>query len=200
MSASRCRRLLVLGTALAAYGLFLLLLTTLSHHLGLAYNRSASLPRGLYLLGREPVRPHRLALVCLPRELAALALSRGYLGRGACPGGVLPLGKIVLATAGDRVTVTAAGLFLNGRPVPASRPQARDGAGRPLHAYRTGSYRLRRGEIWLFSPYHPLSWDSRYYGPLPASTVLATVRPLVIFERSPAPAGFRLRRFASLTY
>src|SRR5881296_3871198 len=85
---------------------------------GLRLNLTGSLPVGLYVAaGGTPVRG-ALVLVCLPPEVAAFASARGYVPRGgACPGGVLLIGKPVLAIAGDTVTVTPTGLLVNGAPV-----------------------------------------------------------------------------------
>src|SRR5881296_91000 len=85
---------------------------------GLRLNLTGSLPVGLYVAaGAAPVRG-ALVLVCLPPEVAAFARARGYVPRGgACPGGIILIGKPVLASAGDTVTVTLTGLLVNGAPV-----------------------------------------------------------------------------------
>ena len=179
---------------LLGYGALLSLLSAAD----LAVNTSPSLPLGLYWTTSVASSRGSLVAVCLPPPLAAVARARCYLPPGRCPSGLAPLGKIVLAQAGDEVLVTPRGLAVNGRAVPRSRPLRSDGEGRPLTAFPPGRYPVRRGEIWLFSPYHPLAWDSRYYGPLPAATVVATLVPVVIAPAS-GPAGFRLHPFHSRT-
>lgn len=160
--------------------------------LGLRVNFTASLPRGLYRV--VPGAPARgtIALVCLSERDAAWALARGYVLRGdECPAGqdrtgrpvrVAPLGKVVLATAGDTVDLTPAGLVRNGRPVPRSGIARADSRGRPLTAApgreAPGRYVLRAGELWLWSPYHPLSFDSRYVGPVRPSGAVTRVVPV----------------------
>jgi type IV secretory pathway protease TraF len=37
---------------------------------------------------------------------------------------------------------------------------------------------LREGELFLLSLTHPASFDSRYFGPVPATAVLGTALPL----------------------
>jgi conjugative transfer signal peptidase TraF len=190
------RRLLLLALLLAAY---LALARGLSS-LGLAVNRSPSLPVGLYRLLARPARRHDLVLVCLPPGLAMPARRRGYLGSGTCPAGAAPLGKILLARAGDRVLVDASGLSVNGVRVPGSRIAPRDAMGLSLRPLAPGLYRVAPGSVWLFSPYHPLSWDSRYYGAVPEAGVVGVLEPLLVLGAGNAPAGFRLHPFHSGTW
>jgi len=68
------------------------------------------------------------------------AAERGYIPAGACPGGHEPLVKPVAAVAGDRVTVTALGIAVNGEPIAQSAPLDEDSAGRPLRPVPAGAY------------------------------------------------------------
>jgi len=120
-----------------------------------------------------------LVLVCLPPEVAAFARARGYVPRGgACPGGVVPIGKPVLAIAGDTVTVTRTGLMMNGTPVPNSQALATDRKGRPLPQLPMGRYVVRSGTVWILSSYSRFSFDSRYFGALETAQVRARIRRL----------------------
>lgn len=144
---------------------------------GLRFNLSASLPPGLYIVSRGDVAHGSIVLACLPASVSGFARARGYIPRGVCPGGTAELGKLVLAMAGDTVTVSAEGLSVNGALVPESRARARDNLGRSLGRTPFGEYLVRSSEIWLIS-HHPLGYDSRYFGPLTISSVRAVVRPL----------------------
>jgi len=166
-------------------------------------NTSASLPRGLYLeiprgwLGRAPARGD-LVLVCAPVAGAELARRRGYLGDGPCgagaAGGAAALGKVVLAVAGDEVRFGDAGLAVNGRAVAASRALPRDARGRPLAHYPYGTWRIAPGELWLLAPYHPRSYDSRYFGPVAAAAVRGWLMPVLAAANDRFPE-LRLHRF-----
>jgi conjugative transfer signal peptidase TraF len=159
--------------------------------LGLRVNLTPSLPRGLYRLVAGAPRRGAIVLACLPEPQAAWALARGYLLRGdACPAGrdvmgarvrVAPIGKLVLAAAGDTITLSRVGLTLNGRRIPASAPASRDSRGRALLAApgreAPGQYVLRPGEVWL-SSHHPLALDSRHTGPVPTTGVLSVIVPV----------------------
>ena len=167
------------------------------------FNTSASLPRGLYVelprscLRRAPARGD-LVLACAPVAAAELARRRGYMGDGPCDagaaGGAAALGKVVLAVAAAEVAFGKDGLAVNGRAVAASRPQARDTAGRTLAHFPFGRRRLAPGELWLFAPYHPRSYDSRYFGPVPAAAVRGWLIPAIV-ANDDRFAELRLHRF-----
>lgn len=161
---------------------------------GLRVNLTTSLPVGLYVASRAapadtPVRGS-LVLACLPRAVAAFAKERGYVPQGgACPGGVVPVGKEVLAVAGDTVDVTKTGLVVNGARVPNTQPLASDRHGRPLPRLVVGRYVVRPDELWVGSPYSPWSFDSRYFGALDVTLVCARVQPLWTASSIPSSAG-----------
>lgn len=138
----------------------------------LRMNYTRSLPIGLYWTVREgPIVRGSTVLVCLPERVAVFARERGYLWRGSCPGSAAPVGKLVLAAEGDVVGLTAAGLSVNGRLIPRTEPVQTDSRGRRVAHYPYGVYRVARNEVWLYSPYHRLSFDSRYFGPVPTANV-----------------------------
>jgi conjugative transfer signal peptidase TraF len=108
---------------------------------GLRLNLTGSLPVGLYLASGAAPSRDAIVLTCLPPDVAAFARERGYVPRGGgCLGGVLPLGKPIVAIAGDTVAVTPSGLLVNGRPVRNSAPLAVDRLGRPLPRLAIGRY------------------------------------------------------------
>jgi conjugative transfer signal peptidase TraF len=115
----------------------------------------------------------------LPLRVAAFASARGYVPHGgACPGGVVPIGKPVLALAGDTVTVTRIGLMVNGAPVPNSLALATDRKGRPLPQLTNERYVVRPGTVWIVSSYSHFSFDSRYFGAVETTQVRACIRRL----------------------
>jgi conjugative transfer signal peptidase TraF len=146
---------------------------------GLRLNLTESLPVGLYVtVGAAPARG-ALVLLCLPPEMAAFARARGYVPRGgACPGGIVPIGKPIVAIPGDTVTVMPTGLIVNGAPVSNSRALETDRKGRPLPALAVGRYPVGQDELWVLSSYSQLSFDSRYFGAVRVSAVRARLLPL----------------------
>jgi len=147
---------------------------------GLRVNATASMPRGLWLVrAGAPLRRGEIVAICPPnRADIRQAAGRGYIAAGRCPGGYEPLIKPVAAVGGDIVTVTPAGIFVNGKPVANTRPLASDDAGRTLHPFPAGTYRLSRGELWLLAGRDPRSFDSRYFGAVPLANIIGVARPL----------------------
>ena len=148
---------------------------------GLRLNLTASEPRGLYRIAREPRRRGGLVIFRLPARLSALALARGYALPGDHLGGAMPGLKRIAALPGDTVAVEPDGVRVNGVLWPESKPLGRDSSGRRLEHYPFGVYRVPAGEVWLLSD-NPRGWDSRYFGPLPFANVVSAARPLLTFK------------------
>jgi len=135
-------------------------------------NYTRSLPIGFYWTVRKgPIVRGSTVLVCLPERVAIFARERGYLWRGSCPGSAAPIGKLVLAAEGDVVGLTDAGLSVNGSLMARTKPLQTDSKGRSVGHYPYGVYKVGRNEVWLYSPYHRMSFDSRYFGPIPMGNV-----------------------------
>lgn len=158
----------VLLAAAAASALLINLACTFG---GFRINMTPSEPLGLWRilpLDRDPVVGD-MVFVCLP--LSALvdeARARGYLRRGLCVSGYAPLIKTVVAVAGQQVEIGQT-VRIDGEEVPHSVLAGRDGVGRPLISAR--GERIHSAHVFLHSPY-PGSWDSRYFGSVPVSSVL----------------------------
>jgi len=149
---------------------------------GLRLNTTTSMPRGIYRSIGGAVTTGAWVSVCLPSEIARFGVERSYLGAGSCSNGTEPVLKVVAAVTGDVVQVSAAGVTVNGELLAHSRPLDRDRGGRELVAYSAAAQPLAPGEIWLHSPFEERSWDSRYFGPVPAACVADVVAPLVTFR------------------
>lgn len=165
-----------------ALGLPLLLAVLLLGALGFRFTYTGSVPVGIYRLVADPPARGTVVLFCLPESVAALALHRGYVGTtgriGECENGVQLYGKPVLALPGDTVAITPEGLALNGTPVRDSRPLRHDRAGRMLPHPAWGEYVIAPDHVFVFSPFHPEAFDSRYYGSVPDSLVVSVVKPV----------------------
>ena len=90
----------------------------------------------------------------------------------------MPIGKVVVAVAGDSVAVTADDVWVNGVPLHGSRPHFLDRRHRLLPSLVGSSFCIRRGEVWLGSNSR-LGFDSRYFGPVATSDILGFLVPLV---------------------
>lgn len=136
----------------------------------LLWNSTASVPVGLYRLRADSVlHVGDLAALRLPDRLALLLSQRGYLPLG------VPLLKPVAALPGQTVCRANGSITIDGRPV--GDALTNDHRGRPLPVWQ-GCHRLMRGEIFVMNPAEPRSLDGRYFGPLPASTVMGRAIPI----------------------
>ena len=129
-------------------------------------HRTASLPR--------PLSVGSIVLVPLPAEAAALAAQRGYLPTR------VPLLKRVGAVAPQHVCIVAGQVRIDGVPAAAALPA--DRLGRPLPSLQL-CRRLEPGELFLLSVTNPASFDSRYFGPVSAASVIGVARPVWLESR-----------------
>ncbi|MDK2770101.1 MAG: S26 family signal peptidase [Sphingomonas sp.] len=136
----------------------------------LVWNLSASVPVGLYA-ARPAHSASRGDLVAAyaPATVAELMAARGYLPRR------VPMLKHVMGVAGQRVCRTGTSVSIDGKPLAEAR--SRDRKGRPLPAW-SGCRALRLGEVFLLNPASADSFDGRYFGPVPASGIVAVLEPL----------------------
>lgn len=161
--------------------LFAIVMTilTASALAGLRLNLTGSMPIGLYRVADVPVKRNTTVLACLPPRIAQFAHARGYVPNGYCRSGVAPVGKEIVAVGGDTVTMTAAGIEVNGHLLLNSRPLRSDARGRALPQLEQRSQVVRSHELWLLSSNSARGFDSRYFGALTDDCVVAEIVPLV---------------------
>ena len=149
--------------------------------LELRINTTVSMPIGLYR--EEPPRLERGAWVvfCLPEEPARLGRERGYLRQGFCSDGSQELMKEIAALPGDSVALSRAGLVVNGHPIPGTALRAVDRGRRALPHAPFGERKVLPGELWVLGFDHSVSWDSRYFGPVPFDHIRAAAIPILTF-------------------
>jgi conjugative transfer signal peptidase TraF len=136
----------------------------------LMWNASASTPVGLYSLHSvEPLKVGDLVADRPPPALSRLMAERHYLPLGVA------LLKHVGALPGQIVCRQDLQVSVDGLTMAAAR--TRDSAHRPLPVWQ-GCHTLTSAEIFLLNPAAPDSYDGRYFGVLPLSTVTARAVPL----------------------
>ena len=180
---ARLRARLVLA-GLSACGLAALAWASFVHPLPrLTYNPSDSVAVGWYRVDPldhrtdslpRPLSVGSIVLAQLPADAAALAAQRGYL-----PARV-PLLKRVGAVAPQQVCIVDRSVRIDGVPVATVLPA--DRRGRPLPSWPQ-CRQLRSGELFLLSTTNPASFDSRYFGPIVASTVMGVAHPVWLEAR-----------------
>lgn len=136
----------------------------------LIWNATASTPVGLYVL-----RP--AGRLCVT-ELVAVR-PPAPVARYLAAGGFLPLGvfllKHITALPGQTVCRTGEVITVDGAAV--GDAHDRDHLGRPLPRW-SGCHTLQPGQIFLMNPTVPDSLDGRYFGPFPASSIVARAIPI----------------------
>ncbi|WP_414153821.1 S26 family signal peptidase [Paracoccus denitrificans] len=136
----------------------------------LIWNASASVPLGFYLL--QPVEDliiGDLVAVDPPEPLASFIAEHGYIAVS------VPLLKHVAALPGQRVCRAGSTISIDNAAVADALP--RDRIGRDLPVWQ-GCRILRPGEVFLLNAGVQDSLDGRYFGPLPAQSVIGRAVPL----------------------
>lgn len=147
---------------------------------GYRINLTSSEPLGLWRIVKldRPVAAGDLVFICPPQTAPMReARIRGYLRSGLCPTGVAPLIKSVVAVAGQRVDI-GIGVSIDGRPVRSSTIAQRDAWGRPMTPFSGGI--VPADYVFLHSAFAG-SYDSRYFGPVPASGILGLAQEVLTF-------------------
>ena len=140
----------------------------------LVWNVSASAPIGLYRIDpAERLEVPDLAAVTPPEPLEDFMVERGYIGRD------VPLLKRVIALPGQQVCRVNRPITVD--DVPLGEARDRDSHGRLLPVWH-GCRRVQPDELFLMNIDVPDSLDGRYFGPLPAATVIGRAVPLYTDE------------------
>ncbi|WP_334389808.1 S26 family signal peptidase [Bradyrhizobium sp. AZCC 2262] len=137
----------------------------------IVYNASGSAPLGFYLVESRLPALGEIAVVQPPPLIELMIVARGILPPA------VPLIKQVMAAGGDEVCRSeqpTGTVSINGKVV--AETYATDLEGRALPAWQ-GCMRLIDGEFFLLQP-HPLSFDSRYFGPVLRCDIVGVARPL----------------------
>lgn len=153
----------------------------------LIWNASPSVPIGLYAVrSKHPPRVSEVVAVMPPRPLARFMADRHYLPLG------VPLLKPVAAVGGQRICRRADAVSADGHELGLARD--RDAHGRRLPVWQ-GCRGLAAGDVFLMNPRVADSFDGRYFGPLPDTTIIGAVAPVWIVppraRRASAPAPAR---------
>ena len=135
-----------------------------------------SLPSGIYYRIDKSPNIGDYAASCLTPEIAEYGLKRGYLGRGDCSTGIIPIMKVIKGVPGTHFSfknkifkVEAVNQKYILKDV--------DSIGRPLKKfYNTDMGFVKKQNYILLSNYVPNSWDSRYWGAVPIEFIL---KPLI---------------------
>ena len=136
----------------------------------LIWNASPSVPIGFYRVRTGDSVPRgALAVVKPPPDIARFLAEGGYLPLG------LPLLKRVAALPGQTVCRTGDTISIDGRAVTVAKET--DRLGRALPAW-TGCRTLAADQLFFLNADREDSLDGRYFGLLPAATVIGRATPM----------------------
>ncbi|MEO0823989.1 MAG: S26 family signal peptidase [Pseudomonadota bacterium] len=141
----------------------------------LLYNRSASAPVAWYALKpSQHFDVGDLVAASLHEEAGVLATERGYLPPG------IPVIKTIWAREGDQYCILGGALSVAGKPSLLIQPF--DSQNRAMPVLAGGCRRVADGNILLASVHSAQSFDSRYFGEVPAHLVLGRATYIGQFE------------------
>jgi conjugative transfer signal peptidase TraF len=159
----------ILGAML--FGVSLITFSSTAHPMPrLLWNASTSVPIGFYVIhpaGR--LTAGELLVVRPPAPLAQFMSARRYLPLG------VPLIKHVAALPGQIVCRSGLTITVNG--IAEAQALDRDARGRKLPTWQ-GCRAIRTGEVFLMNADVTDSFDGRYFGPVPDSTIIGSATPL----------------------
>ena len=136
----------------------------------LIWNASGSVPIGLYAVRPAgAIRATELVVVQPPSALATFLDERHYLPKGA------PMLKRVLALPGQTVCRADRAITVDG--IAMGDALDRDSRGRPLPSWH-GCRRVPDGDAFLMNRQSEDSFDGRYFGLLPITTIVGRADPL----------------------
>jgi conjugative transfer signal peptidase TraF len=142
---------------------------------GFRVNLTPSEPLGLWRIVSldRPAAVGDVVFICPPGTAAMReARDRGYLRGGLCPTGYAPLIKTIVGVEGQEVEV-GVDVRIVGHSVPRSHVSVLDGKGRSVVPFGGGV--IPEGDVFVHSEFIG-SFDSRYFGPIPASGILGLAR------------------------
>jgi conjugative transfer signal peptidase TraF len=135
----------------------------------LIWNASASVPIGLYAVHPAgALHVDELLVVTPPEPLAVFLDTRRYLPKG------VPLLKHVLALPGQTVCRSGRTITVDGAEMGVALDH--DHLGRPLPVWQ-GCRVVAAGDVFLMNR-RADSLDGRYFGPLPATTIVGQADPI----------------------
>ncbi|MFC3722025.1 conjugative transfer signal peptidase TraF [Neoaquamicrobium sediminum] len=176
MTSRRRALAILLAGAAASIGLFVAGQTG-----GLRINLTPSYALGLWRIVpiERAAAVGDLIFICPPVTHAlVLGTERGYMRRGICPGWMSPLLKSVVAGQGQRIQIGDL-VTIDGQPLARSEVRTADAQGRALAPWSGGI--VPAGHLFLHSEFAG-SYDSRYFGPIPADGVLGLARPVLTVD------------------
>ncbi|MBA29678.1 S26 family signal peptidase [uncultured Hyphomonas sp.] len=157
-------------------GLGLLIAASLFDRSDMVWNRTDSVPRGLYLVTRTADISKADLVAFEPSHE-----TRHWLEKDGLVGPGWPLLKQVAGLEGDEICRCGTRIFINGLASADALELNASGSALPVWQ---GCRTLQADEVFLLNP-HPRSVDGRYFGPQDRGRILGVARPVWIQGKRP---------------
>lgn len=161
---------------------------------GLRFNLTPSMPRGIYVMQPAAEKPERGDMVsfCLEpnNPFTEVAKERDYIGSGTCPSGLKPFLKTLAGLPGDKVEMSPDGIILNGSYLAGTSRPNYDSQGRLVPPSLLVDGLIPDGQALVISQQHSGSFDSRHFGLVPYES-LTKVEPVFTESVTPEEGGLK---------
>ncbi|HHE3712869.1 conjugative transfer signal peptidase TraF (plasmid) [Pasteurella multocida] len=147
-----------------------------SYFIGVRINTTPSIPIGIYKVTDKRPTKGDIVSFCPPNtSLFQEVKSRGWVNKGFCNGELGTMMKVLVAEAGDIISIDSSGVFINGKRYPYSKQVPNLN----LPVMELHNHSLIDGEILTMTDNNPLSFDGRYYGILNKSVIESVLEPIL---------------------
>jgi len=119
----------------------------------------------------------------MAQAIDGLWLERSPKNHWHCPGDLVPFAKIVVATAGQTVRITKAGVVANGKLLPNSQIVTKVNGMPVIHLPIGFQMVIPKGYFWDYAP-GTFAYTSAYYGPVPTKNILGSLQPALVIPGS----------------
>lgn len=146
-----------------------------SYFLGVRINTTPSIPIGIYKVTDKHPSKGDIVSFCPPNTFLFQEVKlRGWINKGFCDGELGTMMKILVAEAGDIISIDPSGVFINGEYYLYSKQVPNLN----LPVMELHNHSLKDGEIFTMTDNNPLSFDGRYYGILNESAIESVLTPI----------------------
>jgi conjugative transfer signal peptidase TraF len=156
---------------------------------GYRINLTESYPLGLYqIVNDKDISKGDMVLFCPPdNRYFKKAYARGYIEDGLCPSGYWELQKKVVGLEGDHIKIDDH-VYINNIKIKNTKIFRIDPQGNNMFfmSNKNKNMIIPKGFMFVISDYNELSFDSKYFGVVPISTLIGKMKPILILTADEA--------------
>lgn len=169
------KRLIWTSKLLIALFIVFLFVMSIGYIIGIRINTTPSIPLGIYMIIDKSPEKGDFIMFCPPdKPIFREARKRGWINKGFCEGEFGVMMKVLVAKAGDVVSINEYGVIINDILYDNSKPIM----ALNLSPFYLSNYTLQEREILTMTDHNPLSFDARYYGVLNKQYIRGVIKPI----------------------